>query len=280
MLSNSRLWIVATPLGNPGDLSPRATRLLIDADIVLAEDTRRAARLFQSCGLPKRAFESYFEHNESEKLQTILKQLRDGKTVVLISDAGTPLLSDPGYRLVRACRESGIEVSPVPGPNAPAAALSAAGLPPIPFSFLGFLPRDAAKIKSLFQNFSNVPGSLIFFERRDRLRESLMLAHEIFGSREMAICRELTKIHEEFILGNLADYENLCSGVLGEITIIIGPGMQNNRTGQEDVLSLLRTAKAGGMKNRDAARAVAEKVRGWNVGELYSMLCSARDEKD
>ncbi|MDE5879381.1 MAG: 16S rRNA (cytidine(1402)-2'-O)-methyltransferase, partial [Desulfovibrio sp.] len=201
--TSPRLWIVATPLGNPGDLSPRAREILASADLVLAEDTRRAAELFRRLGLAPRRFVSFYEQNEEERREEALAALRAGAQVALISDAGTPLLADPGYRLVRACRREGLAVSPVPGPSAPVAALSAAGLPPLPFTFLGFLPRDAGPRRALFQAYAKVPGSLVFFERKDRLAQSLALAAAILGPRELAICRELTKTHEEFVLGRL-----------------------------------------------------------------------------
>ena len=169
-LNANRLWIVATPLGNPGDLSPRAREVLASADLVLAEDTRRTARLLRDCGIEARRLLSFYDHNEAERQEGVLRMLREGQTVALVSDAGTPLLADPGYRLVRACRKEGLTVSPLPGPSAPVTALSAAGIPPLPHSFLGFLPRDAAGRDALFSAFAHVPGALIFFERKDRLK--------------------------------------------------------------------------------------------------------------
>ena len=136
MLSTSpapgHLWIVATPLGNPGDLSPRAREVLAGADLILAEDTRRAGLLCSQCNIPARRFLSFHDHNESERQEEVLRLLRQGQNLALVSDAGTPLLADPGYRLVRACRAEGLPVSPVPGPSAPVTALSAAGIPPLP----------------------------------------------------------------------------------------------------------------------------------------------------
>ena len=142
MPSNSpRLWVVATPLGNPGDLSPRAREVLTRAELVLAEDTRRAMDQFRRWELPPRRFISLFEHNEEKRLESVLEALRAGQEVALMTDAGTPCVSDPGFLLVRACREEGIEVSPVPGPSAPVAALSASGLPPMAAMSLRFTAR-------------------------------------------------------------------------------------------------------------------------------------------
>ena len=234
-LTAPRLWIVATPLGNPGDLSPRARAVLTEADLVLAEDTRRTARLFRDCGIEARRLLSFHDHNETERQEHVLRSLREGQSVALVSDAGTPLLADPGYRLVRACRKEGLPVSPLPGPSAPVAALSAAGLPPLPHSFLGFLPRDASGRDALFAAFAHVPGSLIFFERKDRLKESLARAAKLLGPREAAVCRELTKEHEEFILVRLENSEDLPDDLLGEITVIIGPPEQVSRSPEKDV---------------------------------------------
>lgn len=271
-LTSPRLWIVATPLGNPGDLSPRAREILVSADLILAEDTRRAARLCRECGIEARRFLSFYDHNEAARQEDVLRLLRQGRTLALISDAGTPLLADPGYRLVRACRKEGIPVSPVPGPSAPAAALSAAGIPPLPHSFLGFLPRDASGRETLLCAFAHIPGSLIFFERKDRLKESLALAARILGPRELAICRELTKTHEEFILGRLETSASLPDELLGEITVIIGPPERPERTPQPDVARLLRAELALGGKPRQVVRRVQEATRGWSGKEIYALL--------
>ena len=271
-LNANRLWIVATPLGNPGDLSPRAREVLTSADLVLAEDTRRTARLLRECGLEVRRLLSFHDHNEAERQEGVLRLLREGQCVALVSDAGTPLLADPGYRLVRACRKEGLAVSPLPGPSAPVAALSAAGIPPLPHSFLGFLPRDASGRDALFTAFAHVPGALIFFERKDRLKESLAQAARILGPRELAVCRELTKEHEEFIVGRLEDSAQLPDELLGEITVVVGPPEHTERTPREEVLELANAELAQGGKPRQVARRVQDAVRGWSGKEIYALL--------
>lgn len=271
-LNANRLWIVATPLGNPGDLSPRAREVLVSADLVLAEDTRRTARLLRECGIEVRRLLSFHDHNETERQEGVLRLLREGQSIALVSDAGTPLLADPGYRLVRACRKEGLAVSPLPGPSAPVAALSAAGIPPLPHSFLGFLPRDAAGRDALLTAFAHVPGALIFFERKDRLRESLAQAARILGPRELAVCRELTKEHEEFIVGRLEDSAQLPDELLGEITVIVGPPEHTERTPREEVLQLANAELAEGGKPRQVARRVQDAVRGWSGKEIYALL--------
>ena len=271
-LNANRLWIVATPLGNPGDLSPRAREVLASADLVLAEDTRRTARLLRECGIETRRLLSFHDHNETERQEGVLRLLREGQCVALVSDAGTPLLADPGYRLVRACRKEGLAVSPLPGPSAPVAALSAAGIPPLPHSFLGFLPRDASGRDALFTAFAHVPGALIFFERKDRLKESLAQAARILGPRELAVCRELTKEHEEFIVGRLEDSHQLPDELLGEITVVVGPPEHTERTPREEVLELANAELAQGGKPRQVARRVQDAVRGWSGKEIYALL--------
>ena len=271
-LNVNRLWIVATPLGNPGDLSPRAREVLASADLVLAEDTRRTARLLRECGIETRRLLSFHDHNETERQEGVLRLLREGQCVALVSDAGTPLLADPGYRLVRACRKEGLAVSPLPGPSAPVAALSAAGIPPLPHSFLGFLPRDASGRDALFTAFAHVPGALIFFERKDRLKESLAQAARILGPRELAVCRELTKEHEEFIVGRLENSDQLPDELLGEITVVVGPPEHTQRTPREEVLKLANAELAQGGKPRQVARRVQDAVRGWSGKEIYALL--------
>ncbi len=281
MPSNSgQLWIIATPLGNPGDLSPRAKEFIQSADLLLAEDSRRAGFLFHACKIPQRPVLSYFEHNEAERLDEILAALKAGRNIALISDAGTPLLADPGYRLVRACRKQGIRVSPVPGPSAPAAALSAAGLPPIPYSFLGFLPRDKGSLRALFQSFATIPGSLIFFERKDRLAASLALAYEILGERETAICRELTKTHEEFRLGLLSEYPRLSENLLGEITVILGPASETERQPQADICTELQKALALGQTASQAVKSVSARAKGWSKKQVYELLLKLKKQEN
>ena len=266
MLSTSpapgHLWIVATPLGNPGDLSPRAREVLAGADLILAEDTRRAGLLCSQCNIPARRFLSFHDHNESERQEEVLRLLRQGQNLALVSDAGTPLLADPGYRLVRACRAEGLPVSPVPGPSAPVTALSAAGIPPLPYTFLGFLPRDAAGRRATLSAFARTPGSLIFFER----------------PRAVAVCRELTKTHEEFILGRLEKWQELPEELLGEITVIIGPPEQKERADEAEArraLEAVMVAADERLKPKEVARRAQEMAPGWSAKELYELLTRA-----
>jgi 16S rRNA (cytidine1402-2'-O)-methyltransferase len=277
-LTAACLWVVATPLGNPEDLSPRARSILAAVPLILAEDTRRTRLLLQACDIRAKRISSFHEHNEAEQQESVLRFLQQGHTAAIVSDAGTPLLSDPGFQLVRACRSQGIRVSPVPGPSAPVTALCAAGIAPLPYSFLGFLPRDNAKRKALFRSFASVPGALVFFERKNRLHDSLQMAAEQLGPRELAICRELTKTHEEFLLGRLEEHEAISANLLGELTIVIGPPEEKFRTPRAAVEALLEEAISCREKPRQTVQRVQSAARGWTGKEIYALL-TARNKK-
>lgn len=274
-LTSPRLWVIATPIGNIDDLSPRAREILASTDLILAEDTRRANMLLRNCGIRPKRMISFFDHNEEQRQEDVLKRLRGGENVAIVSDAGTPLLADPGYRLVRACRAIGLPVSPVPGPSAPVAALSAAGLPPLPFSFLGFLPRSGNEQVRLFSLFANT-GTIIFFERKDRLKDSLATAFSVLGPREFAICRELTKTHEEFILGRLENPDLASHELPGEMTIIIGPEEISGKMPKDEAMLLLQAELEKGIKAKEAARLVKGQCTGWTSRELYALINEMR----
>ncbi len=280
------LYLVATPIGNAGDLSPRAADVLCRADVVLAEDTRRAGLFFRRQGLVRQAgragFMSLHEHNEAGRIPQVLEMIAQGQAVALISDAGTPVLSDPGFRLVRACRLDGCRVTSLPGPFAPAVALSASGLPPAPFTFLGFLPRQKGQAQKLLARHAATGASLIFFERKDRLAATLALAAGALGDREFAVCRELTKQYEEFILGRLGRLSDAPLDVLGEVTVIIGPealgplpvgvATADGAHPQAALELVLAEERARGGKPREVARRIAERIPGLGVKEAYELL--------
>lgn len=273
MSVDGRLWVVATPLGNAGDLSPRARDILTEADVVLAEDTRRAGLLFKRLGLSRHGrLVSFFEHNEEKRLPRVLGWLEEGMAVALVSDAGTPLLSDPGFTLVRACRERGFAVSPVPGPSAPVAALSASGLPPLPYTFLGFAPRKKSQTEALLLAHRDTGATLVFFERKTRLAGTLEIAADILGDREFCVARELTKEYEEFIRGRLGDLAGLDPDMRGELTVIIGPAAAGGRTGETELERLVAEETAVGGKPKEIARRVAGRAVGWTAKEVYATM--------
>ena len=265
------LFIVATPLGNTADLSPRAAGVLAAADVVLAEDTRRTGLLLKALDVTARRLVSFHEHNEEARLPQVLAMLAEGLDVALVSDAGTPLLADPGYRLVRAAREAGYAVRPVPGPSAVVTALSAAGLAPYPFSFLGFPPRGAAEARALFARFGATGASLVFFERKNRLADTLAVALEALSDRECVICRELTKTFEEFLSGRLSDFAGRDLELLGEVTVVIGPG-KPARSSEAAVREALAEASRDGGRPKDVARKALSRLSGWTLKEVYAMM--------
>lgn len=209
-----KLWIVATPIGNLADLSPRAQEVLRTVDLIAAEDTRHSAALLAQFGIATRTL-ALHEHNEREKSDELVRRLREGAQIALISDAGTPLVSDPGFRLVRAAREAGIATSPVPGACAAIAALSAAGLPSDRFVFEGFLPAKSAVRRAHLQTLVAESRTLIFYESSHRIEESMRDCASVFGGdRHAVLARELTKLYETILDGTLAD---LCARVSADL---------------------------------------------------------------
>jgi 16S rRNA (cytidine1402-2'-O)-methyltransferase len=199
------LWVVATPIGNLEDLSPRARRILADADLVLCEDTRHSGRLLAAFGLEARLM-ALHEHNEQRAVAGLVARLAAGESMALISDAGTPLVSDPGFRLVRAAAAAGLAVSPIPGPSALVAALSVAGLPTDRVAFEGFLPARAAARRARLLALASESRTLVMFEAGNRLAALLADAADAFGAgREAVLARELTKLHERLYRGTLAE---------------------------------------------------------------------------
>ncbi len=271
-LTSARLWLVATPLGNLGDLSPRAAETLARVDLILAEDTRRAGSLLAAADITPKRLLSFHDHNESERLPQVLAALREGQEVALVSDAGMPVLSDPGFLLVKACRAAGIGLSCVPGPCAEVTALTASGIAPQPYVFLGFLPRKPGDIRRVFAQYAALPATLVFFERKDRLRESLDLAAECLGPRDVCVARELTKIYEEYLLGRLEDPAFCREELLGEITVVIGPPENLAPSSEEDILAL--AAQHSDLPPRALAKLIQTQSRGWSGKEIYELLLS------
>ena len=256
------LTLVATPIGNLGDLSPRALAVLGGADAVLCEDTRVTGHLLSRHGMSAPLLPLH-DHNEAEMVPRVIERLRSGQRLALASDAGTPLFSDPGYRLVRAVIEAGLPVTGVPGPNAAVMALTLSGLPPQPFLFTGFLPprggpRTAAIAKLRAAERAGLSATLVFYEAPHRLAEALAaLAEGLGADRPAAIARELTKRFEEVRRGSLAALADHYSAheALGEICIVVGPAPEET-TAEADLDAQLRTAMAGASL-RDAAAIVA-----------------------
>lgn len=219
-----RLLVIATPIGNLEDLSPRARAAFERADLVACEDTRRTGLLLSNLGI-KRPLVSLHEHNERQRLPRLLAELDEGKTIALASDAGTPLLSDPGFLLVREAAARGARIEPIPGPSAPLAALVVSGLPPHPFTFAGFPPPKSGKRRSFYKGWAGLGHTLILFESPHRILASLEDALAELGDRPVAVGRELTKMHEEVLRGKLSEVlEELKArpGIKGELVVVVG----------------------------------------------------------
>lgn len=220
------LWVVATPIGNLQDMAPRAVEVLSAADVVAAEDTRHSGRLLKHFGIGTKQV-SLHEHNEEKRVSYLLKRLEAGETIALISDAGTPLISDPGFRLVRAAREHRIPVSAVPGPCAAIAALSVAGLPTDRFRFEGFLPGRAAARKARLEALEGATETLVLYETSRRIEATLRALADVFGpDRPAVLCRELTKLHETVLGGTVGDVlfrlEADPGQLRGEMVLVVG----------------------------------------------------------
>jgi 16S rRNA (cytidine1402-2'-O)-methyltransferase len=215
-----RLFVVATPIGNLEDLTFRALRILGEVEAIACEDTRTTLKLLTKYGLKKRLI-SYFHPHENRKIPEILGLLRSGKDIALVSDAGTPGISDPGFPLIRECLKAGIRVVPVPGPSALTAALCASGLPTHRFLFLGFPPPKRSGRRKLLESISREPSTLIFYLPARKIWEFLADIQEILGTRRIVIAREISKIHEEFIRGTAAelDSELKAKSIRGEVTV-------------------------------------------------------------
>lgn len=252
------LYIVATPIGNIRDITLRALDILASADVLACEDTRVTQKLLRAYDITAAKIFPYHEHNAEIVRPKLLARLRAGETVALISDAGTPLVSDPGYKLVRDAIDENIPVFPVPGASASLAALVSAGLPTDRFLFAGFLPSRAGARRQSLKEIAQVPGSLVFFESARRLAESLGDMAHVLGSRPAAVARELTKMYEEVRRGQLeelAAHYAESGAPKGEVVIVVGPPVQE--AGEVDLDSMLRAA-LGEMSLRDAAAAVSE----------------------
>jgi 16S rRNA (cytidine1402-2'-O)-methyltransferase len=255
------LFLVATPIGNLEDVTLRALRVLREAELVLAEDTRRTRVLLTRHGIPARPI-SLHAHNESARIARVLAALATGGSVALVSDAGTPLVSDPGERLVAAAIEAGHAVVAVPGASAVLAALSVAGLPVAQFAFAGFLPRRARERAAWLEGWRERPETLVLFESPRRVGDTLLAMAEILGERPACVARELTKLHEEVARGTLSSLAaKFSTGARGEVTIVVGGDSRKRAAGAvSDFDDAIREALAAGEPTRQIASRLS--VRG------------------
>lgn len=291
-----KLYIVATPIGNLEDITLRALRVLRECSLIACEDTRQTRKLLEHFGIATPMI-SYHEHNEAERAAELVTKIEEGASIALVSDAGTPLVSDPGYRLVRAAIDSGIPVVPIPGVSAAVGALSAAGLPSDSFRFCGFLPPKSGQRRRVLEEWKNENATLIFYETPHRILDALDDVSAVMGTRPIVVARELTKIHEEFLRGAAAEIHATLAGrasVKGEITLLIGKpifekqvpieaeahsGSASNATrtiapADDQTVSLqdaVRAAERAGLSHMDAIKRVARE-RGMGKRDVYRVV--------
>lgn len=271
------LVLAATPIGDPRDAAPRLAQEIAGADVVAAEDTRRLRRLCAELGVtPGGSVVSYHEHNEASRTPELVERLRGGARVVVVTDAGMPSVSDPGYRLVSAAIESGALVTCVPGPSAVLMALAVSGLPVDRFCFEGFLPRKGGERARALSALAGERRTMVFFEAPHRIEVSLRAMAEAFGpDRPAAVCRELTKTYEEVRRGGLAELADWAAeGVRGEITVVVG-GATPRATSVEEALPGIQERVAAGERLKDVCAEVAAQT-GLSKKALYDAALAAR----
>lgn len=284
------LYLVATPIGNLEDITLRALGVLREADLIACEDTRHTKKLLAHYRISKPTI-SYHEHNERERADQLITKLEEGLSIALVSDAGTPLLSDPGFRLVSLATKKGIRVVPVPGPSALLAALAASGLSATEFTFAGFLPPKKTARRARLAEFDGYRGTLIFYEAPHRIKDSLADALDLLGDRRAVIARELTKLHEEFVRGRLSEIILAIEQrtLKGEMVLLIAPATDDNQqtpargstgtTGAPESHSILeeveRLMREEGVDQKSALKRVA-RARQISKSEAYRRMMAEK----
>jgi 16S rRNA (cytidine1402-2'-O)-methyltransferase len=280
------LFIVATPIGNLEDITQRALRVLREVEVVACEDTRHTQRLLNHFGIKTKTI-SYHEHNERERTAELCRLLESGKNVGLVSDAGTPLVSDPGFRIVNSAIEQNIPVVPIPGAVAFVAALVASGMPADQFLFAGFLPARANARRAKLETLREIPATLILYEAPHRLAATLKDAVEVLGNRAAVVARELTKLHEEIARGSLADLaQRFAAGnpIRGEIVLIIGadavrsPETETGANSTQRLAERVSELEGEGLKPKDALKKAAREL-GLKRDDAYRMMVDQKKRR-
>ena len=276
-LMPGKLLIVGTPIGNLSDFPPRAVEALKSASVILCEDTRHTRKLLTHFGIHTPA-ESFHDHNEDQKAPHAIARIEAGETIALVSDAGMPLISDPGFPIVRLARERGIVVEPIPGPFAGVLALVASGIAPLPFTFLGFSPHREGDRRDFFLAAAQLEHTVVFYESPERVVGSLSDAVPIFGDTEVAVARELTKLHEEILSGPLSSViAQLVAkeSIRGELTVVLAAPVRTATTASpEEISAEFERLRSSGMRRNDAIKAVAEKY-GLRKNDVYRLLITS-----
>ena len=274
------LYLVASPIGNLEDITFRAVRILKECDLIACEDTRHTLKLLNHYGIGKPLI-SYHDHNEATRSGELIARLQAGSNVALISDAGMPLVADPGYRLVTAAVATGISVQPIPGPSALLTALAASGLPTDAFRFAGFLPAKSGQRSSVLEAHADDQATLIFYEAPHRILDALADVDRVMGSRPVVVARELTKAHEEFLRGTARQIRDILAArdaVKGEITLLIGKAVKNDASqlDQTPIEEAVAACVREGLTRMDAVKAVARR-RGLSKREVYAQALLGRE---
>jgi 16S rRNA (cytidine1402-2'-O)-methyltransferase len=270
------LYVVATPIGNLEDITLRALRVLREVDVIAAEDTRRSARLLNHHGIATRTI-SFHEHNARSRVPQLISRLEGGESVAIVTDAGTPGVSDPGLELVKEAIEKGIRIDPIPGASAPLVALIASGFEMVPFTVFGFAPNKANARQSWLEEISQTPHTFSFFEAPHRIQATLRQAGPVFGERPIMAARELTKLHQELLRGTASELAEQVSDPRGEFTIVVGNAAKHLYSGEirlsdEDVArEFWRITEIGGGSRRQAVTELARKS-GRSARDVYSAI--------
>ena len=274
------LHVVATPIGNLEDITLRALRILREVAVIAAEDTRRTSRLLAPHAIPTPTI-SFHEHNTRQRVPELIARLEGGECIALVTDAGTPGVSDPGLELVQACIERGIAVDPIPGASAPLTALIASGFPLIPFTMFGFAPNRSTARNAWLSEVSKTLHTFSFFESPHRIKSTLSDADVYFGIRPMFLARELTKLHQEFLRGTATELEQRLSAPRGEFTVVVGPVdkpsvLQDLKASDDEIAAFFwQITNVSGLSRRAALTEVAEKY-GRSPNEVYAAIERAR----
>ena len=268
---SGRLYIVSTPIGNLEDITLRALKVLKEADVIACEDTRTSRKLLSRYAVEKPLI-SYHEHNEIEKSKELLSLLEGGRSIALVSDAGTPCISDPGYRLVKLASEHGIEVVSIPGPSAALSALSVSGLPTSGFAFFGFPPRTKKHLTDYLARIKSYPETLVFYESPNRVIKTLRAMIEVCGDRNISVSREMTKLYEETLRGKVSEVlESLVkrNEIKGEVTIVVeGASSESGEIDPESIDRMLVRHKKIGSSLKDAVKKVSGES-GYSKSKTY-----------
>ncbi len=268
--TSATLFLVATPIGNLEEMSVRAINTLKEVDCIAAEDTRNTIKLLNHFEI-KTKLMSHHEHNWKQSIPKILELLKDGKNIALVSDAGYPAISDPGYELVQAAIQEGYGVVPISGPNACLNALVVSGIAPQPFTFYGFLDHQDKTKKKELQALKNHQETLVFYESPYRVEKTLSIMLEIFGDRSMALCRELTKRHEEIIRGTISEIIPLCETLKGEMVLVVEGAKEIEEQDEDvDIIAEIEKRLSQGASSKDAIKDVAKTFQ-LKKNEVYDL---------